>query len=231
MNISQLTLSISLRDDATFANYFAGRNEQLLKDLFVMANGRGEKFVYLWGQLGSGRTHLLHACCHAAGKRKLSAIYLPLNDIDNLQPDILDDLEKMYLVCVDGFDKIAGKSIWEEAFLNFFNRMREEEKRLIIASDAAPQDVGILLPDLVSRLKSGMAFQIQELTDAERIQALILHAKARGLILPKEVAQFLWRRWPRDMASLFAVLEKLDQASLEAKRRLTIPFVKLVLGI
>jgi len=231
MTIPQMALGLSLRDDKAFSNFFVGKNKQLLVTLHTTANGRGERQIYFWGPKGAGRTHLLQACCAAADKLGLTTLYLPLDQIDELQPDILSDLESLHLVCIDDIQNIAGKMDWEEAFFHFLNRMREARKRVIISGNASSHELGITLPDVVSRLSWGMVFQLHELSDEDKLEALQFRAKARGLILSHEVARFLFRRWPRDMASLFGVLEQLDQASLAEQRRLTIPFVKSVLEI
>lgn len=231
MSISQLTLGLNLPDDATFANFFIGNNQQLVMNLHTMANGRGSQYLYFWGKSGVGRTHLLQACCNVATKRKLPSFYLSFKDINELQPDVLEGLETMHLVCIDDIQCITGNTLWEEAFFDFFNRMQDSRKRLIIAGDAKPQNLGITLPDLISRLSSSIIFQINELSDEEKIQTLILRAKLRGINLPINVARFLWRRWSRDMHSLFEVLDTLDQASLQTKHKITIPFVKSVLKL
>jgi len=231
MNISQLTLGINLQDNATFSNYFIGNNKQLIANLYTMAGGRGMRYIYFWGNSGVGRTHLLQACCHAATKQKLPNFYLSFNALAKLQPYVLDGLETMHLVCIDDIQRIAGHSEWEEAFLNLFNRMQDAKKRLIIAGDATPQNLGIKLKDLVSRLASNVLLQATGLAEEEKVQALIMRAKNRGITLSQNVAHFLWRRWPRDMHSLFDALNQLDQVSLEKKHKLTIPFVKSVLEI
>lgn len=225
----QLTLGFELREDTTFANFYSVNNNELLVVLQELARGRGEQFVYLWGNNSVGRTHLLQACCHVADKLKLSPFYLPLKNIDQLKPDVLEGLESLPLVCIDDIDCIVGRPAWEEAFFHFYNRIREEGKRLVIAGSKPANELGLALHDLVSRLNWGISFQMQELTDDEKLQALFLRAKARGLHVPENVAQYLLRHWPRDMASLFGALEKLDHASMVEKRKLTIPFVKEVL--
>lgn len=227
----QLTLGFELQDDTTFSTFFAGKNDELLTVLQKMANGRGEQFVYLWGKPGVGRTHLLHSSCHSANRWKLSSFYLPLKQIDSFKPDVLDGLEHLNLVCVDDLDQIAGKPEWEEAFFHFYNRMQEEKRRLVIAASSSPTDLGVKLQDLVSRLSWGMTFHMQELTDKEKLQALLARSKNRGLELPENVAEYLLRHWPRDMKSLFIALATLDHASFVEQRKLTVPFVKEVLKL
>ena len=134
-------------------------------------------------------------------------------------------------ICVDDIHEIVQKTNWEEAFFNLFNRVQNTGKRLLVTGDSPPKKLEIKLPDLTSRLGSGLIFQIHHLSDEEKLQALVKDAKLRGLLLPEPVAQFLVHHHPRDMKSLLSALEKLDQISLETKRKLTIPFVKAVLKI
>lgn len=227
--VEQLTLGISLRDDATFANFFVANNKQVTIALQTAAKGRGEQFIYLWGKQGVGRSHLLQACCHAAGERGLSVVYLPLAELSDLKPDVLEGLESLAIVCIDDIHQIANRPSWEEAFFHFYNRMRAANKRLIVAGTVPPNDLGMALADLVSRLNWGVVFQVQELSDDEKIQALLMRARTRGLDLSYEVAYYLLSRSPRDMRSLFNALEVLDRASLQKQRKLTKQLVKEVL--
>ncbi len=228
----QLTLALNLPPDAVFANFYPGaENQQLIMTLQEVARGRGEQFIYLWSNAGAGRTHLLQACCHVADYLKLAPIYLSLAELDHLDPSLLDGLEALHLVCIDDVQGIAGRPAWEEAFFHFFNRMREAGKRLIVAGQVSPSQLGMALPDLVSRLSWGVTFHLKTLSDEGKLQALLLRAKGRGLYVPDKVAQYLIKHWPRDMRSLFEALDKLDHASLVAKRKLTVPFVKEVLAL
>lgn len=225
----QLVLPLDLHDDTTFDTFYAGRNDQLMTTLNQFAHGRGEQFVYLWGAHGVGRTHLLQACCHVANQLKLAPIYLPLKKFTHLQPEILENLEALHVVCVDDIHAIAGRPAWEEAFFHFYNRMRDANKRLIVAGQTPPAGLGLALPDLVSRLAWGISFQVHELTEVEKTQLLLWRAEKRGLFLSEHVVQYLLNHCQRNLADLMSVLNKLDQASLQAKRRLTVPFVKEVL--
>ncbi|MBU1629205.1 MAG: DnaA regulatory inactivator Hda [Gammaproteobacteria bacterium] len=229
---TQLTFGLSLRDDATFSNFYCTEeNRLMLTHLKSSAIGRGERFIYLWGNQGVGRSHLLQASCQSAHQVGLTSLYLPLNELQTLQCSILDGLEALHLICVDDFQKIAGNREWEVAFLDFYNRMQEAHKRLVVAADAKPKTLALGLPDLVSRLSSGSMHVVHGLSDEQKMEALILRANARGMRINEEVAKFLFRRFPRDMRSLFDALNTLDRASLAAQRKITIPFVKEILGL
>jgi DnaA family protein len=227
----QRTLSVGLRDEATFANYFPHQNAELITELKRTASGAGEHVIYFHGTGGLGRTHLSQACCHHADQFKLPAIYLPFANLLAYTPDVLQGLEGLALVCVDDLHMIAGQRVWEEAFLYFYNRLMAAGGRLIITAKTAPKLLGIQLADVASRLTLSVVYQLQALSDEEKLATLIKRAELRGLILSEEVASFILTHCPRHMSTLFAALDALDKESLSSKRRPTIPFVKEVLEI
>ena len=227
----QLPLGLQLRAAARFANFIAGPNRELLEQLQAVAAGSGEPFFLLWGSAGTGKTHLLHACCHHAGAAGHEVAYLSLRDVADLSPQLLEGWERYALVCLDDVDVIAGQSEWEEALFHLYNRIREQGGALIVSSAALPASVPFGLPDLASRLGWGLVYQLQPLNDEQRLEALQRRARQRGCDMPDETGRYLLRRLPRDMPALFDLLERLDEASLAAQRRLTVPFVKSVLGL
>jgi DnaA family protein len=227
--LGQLTLNIRLRDDATFDNFYAQNNQQLVAHLRTLTIGKSKQFTYIWGEPGAGRSHLLQACCHAANKQGLSSIYLPLLAANELSPQILENLERISLVCIDDIQNIVQKPDWEEAIFHIFNKLQEQNGLLVISANNTAHMLQFSLADLKSRLAGGIIFQVQALTDTQKLEAFKMRAEIRGLDVPHEVAKFLLNRCRRDTTNLFSILDKLDQASLAAQRKLTIPFVKSVL--
>ncbi len=217
----QLPLGVQLRDSASFASFYSAHNRQLLAAL----KDSRETSIYFWGKAGTGKSHLLQALCHEKAGEGWRVAYLPLAET-GLMPAVLDDMEQFELVCVDDLQSVAGKQDWEIALFHFYNRIQSRAGRLVISANQAPSSLPLGLPDLASRLGWGLVFQLHELADEDKQAALQLRAQARGLELTDEVAAYLLRRAPRDMSSLFALLERLDQASLAAQRKLTIPFVR-----
>lgn len=228
---NQLTLGVGLKDEATFVNYYVGKNSLLVEELKKMAVGHGERVIYFCGSGGEGRTHLLQACCHEANQHQLSSVYIPLENAADLSPDIFEGLETLSLVCIDDLHKIAGNAEWEEAFFHAYNRIRDAGGRLIVTANVMPKSLGLALPDVVSRLNWGMVFSLQLLTDNEKLQVLMMRASRRGMTLSEDVGRFILTHCPRHMSTLFAALDTLDKASLAAQRKLTVPFVKEVLQI
>ncbi|ARS54205.1 DnaA regulatory inactivator Hda [Kushneria konosiri] len=225
----QLPLGVGARDDVTFASFWPGANAGLVTHLRHQLDDGGEQFIYLWGASGSGRTHLLQAACLEASNRGARALYLPLDDLGHFPPHMLEDLEALDLIAIDDLERVIGRKRWEEALFHCFNRLRDANCRLIIAAQASPRVLPVVLPDLASRLGWGMTFHLQPLSDQDRLEVLRLRAHQRGMQLPDEVARYLLHRGPRKLGDMLALLTRLDSASLSAQRRLTIPFVKRAL--
>lgn len=230
---TQLALGIELSDDMTLANYYAGENQVALTFIERLCDPNAEfaeQLIYLWGSQGVGCSHLLQAACLQFQLSGRHAIYLPLQELICYTPDILENLEYCDLVCLDNVDVIVGNKVWQEALFHLFNRLRDQNKSLLIAGSVSPHNLAIELADLKSRLSLALVFQLHTLTDQEKIKALQRRALCKGIELSDEVASFILARSNRDMTSLLLLLEQLDKASLVAKHKLTIPFVKQVLN-
>lgn len=225
MSSQQLALGLGLRDDSTFDTFYPGKNLQVIAHLKQLSQAEGEPFLYIWGKKGVGCTHLLQAACHWGHARDKRNVYYSLASL-NAKPSMLHGLDKLDLVCLDDIQAIQGNQQWEEALFHAFNHCRASHTRLLIAAHHPPQNCGIALPDLRSRLMWGVTYQVHDLDDAELLMALQLRAHQRGLELPDEVGEFIIRRCPRSMPELYSLLDRLDAASLVAQRKLTIPFVK-----
>jgi len=229
----QLPLGMQVRDDATFANYYPGANAAALgyvERLCEPDAGWTESLIYLWGGNGVGRSHLLQAACRRVEQRGEQALYLPLAEGVKHGPALLDNLEQYALVCLDDLDAVAGQNEWEEALFHLFNRLRDSGRCLLLAASASPRGLPVRLADLKSRLTLALVFQLQSLSDEDKLRALQLRASRRGLHLSDEVGRFILTRGERSMSTLFELLERLDEASLQAQRKLTIPFLKETLG-
>lgn len=218
---SQLPLGITWRNQATFSNFYTGSNNQLIESLMSLH----EPLIFIWGDTGCGKSHLLQAVCQKASDDK-QPVFLPMSEMLDLHPAVLEGMEAMNPLCIDDVQLIAGKREWEEALFHLFNRVRDQGGQMIISATAPPGQLNIQLPDLVTRLGWGAVYQVHSLDDAGKRIALQQRATQRGLLLPDEVVEFVLKRSVRDMNSLFDLLDKLDVASLAEQRKLTIPFVK-----
>jgi DnaA family protein len=225
-----------LNDDATFDNYFVSPESanylalQSVRALVVQEPV--EPFIYLWGPEGAGISHLLQAACHQSGVLGLRSQYLPLEELAGYAPEqLLDGLEALDLLCLDGVQHVMGQQGWDHALFHLYNRLRDKPTcRLLVSADCAPRDLGAALPDLLSRMGWGVVFHLQPLDDGQKLHALKQRAKARGIELGDDVLGFILNHSARDMSELFYCLDRLDNLSLSEKRRVTIPFVKETMG-
>jgi DnaA family protein len=229
--LTQLPLKIQLNDGANFDNFVPGVNQLAWGYLPNFLDNNTDPVCYLWGAVATGKSHLLQAVSYLCTERGIGYCYLPLIELVNYTPEALENLENYPLIIIDDIDVLAGKMEWQEALFHLYNRALQKQHKLLISANCTPQYLPFELADLKSRLSAATIFQLQSLNEAEKITALIKRAQLRGVTLTQPVAEYLINHWPRDFRSLITALEKLDTASLIEQRKLTIPFVKKVMGI
>lgn len=230
--MTQLVLPVRLADHAHLDNFLAQDGAALIvQAVRACAHGAEESWLFLAGNVGSGRSHLLQAACQEAMASGIAdARYLPLQLLRDAEPaDVLADVEAAALVCFDDIDAIAGVKAWEQALFHALNRLRDAKRNVMFAAKQPPAALAINLPDLQSRLTWATVYRLPDLDDAQKSALLIFRAQQRGMTVSTEVAEFIVQRGSRDTNALMDVLDALDQQSLAQSRRITIPFVKSVM--
>ena len=210
----QLLLDFTRAPAPTFANFVTGANAELANVLQAASRGSfRERVVYMWGEKGAGKTHLMKAFA-AAGPdvRYVAAAQFDAADARGVLA--LDDVE-------------ALPEARQVALFNSFNERAFDF--LLVSASTSPRDVK-LRRDLATRLATGLTYRVLALTDAEKGAALAAHAKTRGFAIPEEVTAYLLTHARRDMGSLVAALDSLDRYSLETGRAITVPLLKDALG-
>lgn len=208
----QLLLDFTRAPAPTFENFVHGRNAELAQALAAALAAPAERVIYIWGESGAGKTHLLKAFASAAGARYVRAEQLVAGDARGIFA--LDDVERME----------------ESRQVELFNAFNERAFDLVlVAARVSPHDVK-LRRDLATRLATGLTYRVLPLTDEEKRAALAAHAAARGFRLGEDVAGYLLTHARRDMGSLMAALDSLDRYSLETGRPITVPLLKAALN-
>lgn len=221
--MKQLAFDFAPPTPPTLDNFVPGRNAELLQNLQrLAAAGAGERFLYVWGAAGSGRTHLLRGAVAAARAGGANAAYVAC--VDNMR--LPEDIERLDCAAVDDVQHLDAEA--QIALFNLYNELRERRGALLASGDAPPAQLE-LRQDLVTRLSWGLVYQVHALSDDEKAQALKHQAAVRGFALADEVCAYLLTRTRRDMSSLLALLDGLDRYSLQVKRPVTIALVRELL--
>ena len=207
-------------------NFFPVGNEEVFAAFNGWLNGNIDKPVlFLHGVIGSGRSHLLQAACRYISEKERPSIYVPAGE-PGISGQFISQLDPESTVCIDDLDQVVGDEHWEEAVLEVHERLLSSNGRLLLAALQPPRVLGLMLPDLATRLAAGAVYRIQPLTERELPRAMQLRARRRGLELPDEVVEYLLRRVPRSSEAIFDLLDRVDEAAFSKKRRLTVPFIR-----
>lgn len=219
---SQMALDLSLRAEPSLDNFVVGKNAELMQVLRGMLAKPEERFLYLWGSPGSGRSHLLKAMVDAFRQEHLSASYISCDAVTEFAPG----LDQLDMISVDDAERLSPPA--QIGLFNLYNHVRESHVVLLVSGKLPPAQLK-LREDLITRLGWGLVFHVHALNDEEKAQALQQHARDRGFELPQDVVDYLLRHGRRDMLSLLATLNALDNYSLQAKRPVTLPLLREVM--
>lgn len=226
----QLPLALRWPAHQRFDSFRVGTNAAAVELLRSAAAEAEAPWLYLAGPHGSGRTHLLIAACAAANADGRSAQYLSLAALGAARATRIRQFGGSDLLAIDDLDALAGERESEHALFDLYNRCRAERATLLFAATLPPAHLGIGLPDLVSRLSACTQVALKPLDEPARRELLRERAFARGIELDDAVLDWLFAHGKRDLASLLAMLDRIDHASLAAKRRVTVPFLRSLLG-
>lgn len=238
---TQLTLQLHPQSNHSFTNYIVPNDDcsaaamidnlkcfathQPLSDDAGQDTGHYNS-IYIWGEHGCGKTHLLHACTTEAHQLGLTSIYVPLRDVIENSSELLDGLERNRLVCIDDVDSIVGELQWERRLFHLYNQARASGTRLVFAANSNPLSLGLSMSELTTRLGWGPVYQLVGMDQTRQISALQREARRLGFDLSDEVVCYLLNHYQRDNHSLFGVLQRLDELSLAQQRKVTVPLLK-----
>ncbi|ODT76475.1 MAG: DnaA regulatory inactivator Hda [Nitrosomonadales bacterium SCN 54-20] len=220
--MKQLPLDI-VPPPPTLSNFVSGRNAELLQTLDNILTAREhERFVYLWGGTGCGKSHLLQGVASACKRNDMNTLYFACGERMSFANGSEADC-----VMVDDVDRLGADA--QIGLFHLYNRIRDEGQAfLLVSGSVAPAQLK-LREDLLTRLAWGLVYEVHELTDEEKMEAMKNHASSRGLALPQEVCDYLLRHERRDLTSLMAKLDALDKYSLASHRKITVPLVRELL--
>ncbi|WP_421956825.1 DnaA regulatory inactivator Hda [Polaromonas sp.] len=225
--MKQIALDIGLASVPSFANFFAGPNEAALRHLELWAGNtlRSPVPAYLWGEPGSGKTHLLKAVSETLREQGARVGWL---DASVLEPPEFDDAWAAVILDECHLYTAVQQQAAFNWFVNALSSADGQPRWVLAAGNLPPADLA-LREDLRTRLGWGHVFELHALTEPERRAVLRREADARGVFLSDEAMDFMLTRFSRDLSSLMQLLDQLDGYALQTQRAITIPLIKAML--
>ena len=230
----QLTLGVTLDAQQQLSNFCFTGAPALVSTLDQLLLSEQADSVYVFGAQALGKSHVLQGCVLQAQEMGQQALYVSCKELMKIPPhqarECLIGVENNALVCVDDIDHLIAHTHWAQAWFHLYNRLIEQGNHLVMSATLNPRIIDCALNDLRSRLQLANVFQLGALDELASGNLLQAKARQKGLQLTNEQVAYIFSRSPRGLANLLAVLDLLDAASWHEKRRITIPFIKQVMG-
>ena len=226
----QIALPLTFDKQFSFDNFLSERAEFLSGSLKSSIDLEGESLIGIWGGHDSGKTHLINAVAHYARQQSRRFQFYDGYQLMACDPMLFDDFANSEILLVDNLDAICGHRQWEQKFYQLINACKQGEMTLLFTALTNPQFLNCTLPDFQSRLSWGLLLQLPTVVDGDIGQVLKFRAELLGIELSKEVITYLLTHYPRHLSAQINILRLLDEISLSAKKRVTVPFIKQVLA-
>lgn len=216
--VNQLIFDFAAHDYPSFDKFLGTENAELV---YVLQHKHGQ-FIYVWGEEGAGKSHLLQAWVAQALEAGKNAVY-----VDAAAEPLTDSALDADYLAIDQVEKLGNE---EQALLfSIFNRFRNSGKGfLLLGSESTPQQL-IIREDLRTRMAYCLVYEAKSLTDREKIDALVSMAAARQVTIAPEIFEYLLNHWRRDMDSLMDMLDTLDNYAVTMGKRITLPLLRQLL--
>lgn len=225
--MKQIALDIGLATAPAFSNFFTGPNNAALSHLQLWSGSpvRSPVPTYLWGQPGSGKTHLLKAAASALQLQGARVGWLDASVIE--PPEFNHSWSTVILDECHLYSAVQQQAAFNW-FINAVSSADGQPRGVLAAGEVPPADL-LLRDDLRSRLGWGHVYELHALSEPERRGVLRAQADARGIFLSDEVISFVLSRFSRDLSSLMQLLDQLDGYALQKQRAVTVPLLKAML--
>ena len=226
INMQQLGLPISLNSKMLLSNFLETGNQPILSFINNLFSEDGSSIVFIAGEESSGKTHLLQGCVFKALDLDLKAIYLDINQ--PLPIDFINTLSIYDWVCIDNID--ALDEFQQQELFDLYNQIKQTKTKLIVSAPSLPGGL-ILLKDLKTRLSLALVYQLEQLSDQEKISLLQQKMQDKNINIDHKIYEYLFKYFSRDLNTVLGAIDRLDQESLQQKSSISIPFVKKILKI
>jgi DnaA family protein len=222
--MNQLGLPISLNTSMLLESFVANKELlRLINQLFVDENSLE---VFIYGASGQGKTHILQGAVLKALELDKNAIYIDCSE--PFPEHILDFIDQVHFISFDNVHLISSKN--QEIFFDLYNQARQSQILILVSGDSLPSDLEVM-KDIKTRLSLAAVYKLEELNDELIIRVIDSQMSQRNLSINSGVYEYLFKNYSRDLKLLLATLNDLDKASLQAKKAISVPFVRKFLNL
>ena len=223
--MNQLGLPISLNSKMLLDNFIG--NSELLNYINSLSYNNEASEIYVYGEEGLGKTHLLQGAVIRALNDGENAIYIDCND--SFPEHILDSVDEFKLISIDNINFINNTN--QDLFFDFYNRARQSKNiTIVVSGNCLPSNLNIM-KDMKTRLSLAVVFKLDILDDESTMVVLNNQMSERNLTIDSKVYKYLFKNYSRDLKVLLSVINDLDKLSLQSKQAISIPFVKKTLQL
>lgn len=226
----------------TFASHVEGKSNQIARAASQQVGenpGTAYNPLYIYGGVGLGKTHLMHAAGNIIGKKKSrKVVYIHserfVSDmVKALQRGKMDDFKAYYrsvdALLIDDIQFFSGKSQSQEEFFHTFNTLMEAGSQIIIASDRFPKEIDGVQERLISRFESGLTVRVDPPELETRVAILRNKAKEKAVELPEEVAFMVAKHIRSNVRELEGALHRLIAGSAFTGNTINLESARLAL--
>ena len=221
--IEQLTFPWNKPNNSSFNDFYFEKN-----NLSVLSNLKGEEDLVIYGSSKVGKSFLLQSICNYFSEANKSSLYIPLKELNSHETGLLDNLEKLNLVCIDDLEIIAGNNKWETAIFNLINDCLLSSCRIVFCSNINPSLISFQLVDLFSRIQKINQMEVYPVKSDNLAEAVRFFTDLRSINIGDREITYLINHSRRSMGDLVTHIDELDKLSMQLKRKITIPLIKKV---
>ncbi|MBI2791520.1 MAG: chromosomal replication initiator protein DnaA [Gammaproteobacteria bacterium] len=231
----------NLNPNFVFDNFVVGKSNQLAEAAAKqVAENPGGAYnpLFLYGGVGLGKTHLMHAIGNAIlahREKKANVVYLHserfvADMVKALQSNAINEFKRFYrsvdALLIDDIQFFAGKERSQEEFFHTFNALLEGQQQIILTSDRYPKEINGIEERLQSRFGSGLTVAVEPPELETRVAILMSKAEHSGMILPHEVAFFIAKRIRSNVRELEGALKRIIANAQFTGSAITLEFVQ-----
>ena len=222
--MNQLGLPISLDSKMLLDNFIA--NNELVNLIHQLFQDKKASEIYVYGLTGQGKTHILQGVVLKALALDKNAIYIDC--IDSFPEHLFDFIGQLNFISFDNVDLIINEN--QEIFFDLYNRARQAGVVILVSGASLPADLNVM-KDLKTRLSLAAVYKLKELNDELTMDVLNKQMNDKNLTIDSKIYEYLFKNYSRDLNTLVSAMNQLDKASLQSKKAISIPFVKIVLQL